>query len=287
MPARLAGDGLAASAEPGRGGVVVFRRAGGRRVPDLAAAAALSAPPRRVPRLVLLSAAAPRSEPSQPRLRRPETYRPEGSNPIARAWRELEALAAAKLPEAERIVLRPAPVATRDGGDFIARRLVGAVRRGATGVRPVPSTPGARRSRRGGAAAPSSAAPAGPGSTTSRRGAPCPCAAPCAWPACGASPWAGRAPAASSTTCATTGPSPARKIERELGFVPRTTSAEAVLAAFGRSGSGRPSRSPTTSASTSATSPPTSAPSSASCTTSTGGSRCRGSRTCRGRGGRC
>ncbi|HEV7787050.1 MAG TPA: 1-acyl-sn-glycerol-3-phosphate acyltransferase, partial [Thermoanaerobaculia bacterium] len=111
-------------------GVVVFRPqlAPGGAVPDLAAAADVLAgwARRRPPRLVLLSSAAA----LDPSHHNPgfvaESYRPEGANPIARAWRELEALAAAKLPETERIVLRPAPVAAREDADFIARRLAGA-----------------------------------------------------------------------------------------------------------------------------------------------------------------
>jgi 1-acyl-sn-glycerol-3-phosphate acyltransferase len=111
-------------------GVVIFRPRliRGGAMPDLAAAAdELGACARRQPaRLVLLSSAAA----LDPSHHNPgfvtETYRPEGSNSVARAWRELESLAAAKLPEAERIVLRPAPVAIRDGADFISRRLAGA-----------------------------------------------------------------------------------------------------------------------------------------------------------------
>lgn len=116
-------------ASPDTGKVVVFRPqlAPGGAVPDLAAAADLLAAcaARRPARLVLLSSAAA----LDPSHHNPgfvtESYRPAGSNPIARAWRQLEALAAAKLPDAERIVLRPATVAAGDNADFIARRLAG------------------------------------------------------------------------------------------------------------------------------------------------------------------
>lgn len=123
---------LAASREPQDGGVGVFRPrlAPGGAVPDLAAAAneldACAA--RRPSRLILLSSSAALDPSHNNPGFAPETYRPAGSNSIARAWRELEALAAAKLPDSEgieRIVLRPAPVAVRDGGGFIARRLAG------------------------------------------------------------------------------------------------------------------------------------------------------------------
>jgi 1-acyl-sn-glycerol-3-phosphate acyltransferase len=57
-----------------------------------------------------------------------EAHRSPGRNPIARAWLDLEALAEARLPPPqtlERIVLRPAPVVSRDGGDFFSRLLRG------------------------------------------------------------------------------------------------------------------------------------------------------------------
>ena len=122
----IAGPGDAVTED---GGVLVLRPplAPGGAVPDLAATADLlsECARQRPTRLVLLSSAAA----LDPSHRNPgfvsESYRPEGGNPVARAWRELEALAAAKLPAAERIVLRPAAVASRDGADFIARRLAG------------------------------------------------------------------------------------------------------------------------------------------------------------------
>jgi 1-acyl-sn-glycerol-3-phosphate acyltransferase len=120
-------ESLSASPEVGEPEVVVFRPqlAPGGAAPDLAAAGDALAACNRPARLVLLSSSAA----LDPSHHNPgfvaESYRPEGSNAIARAWRDLEALAAAKLPEAERIVLRPAPVAARDNADFIARRLAG------------------------------------------------------------------------------------------------------------------------------------------------------------------
>ncbi len=118
---------LEASAETGNVVVLRPRLAAGGAAPDLHAAADLltDCAARRPSRLILLSSSAA----LDPSHNNPgfvaESYRPEGSNPIARAWRELEALAAAKLPDAERIVLRSAPVAARDDAGFMARRLAG------------------------------------------------------------------------------------------------------------------------------------------------------------------
>lgn len=54
----------------------------------------------------------------------PESHRSPGRNPIARAWLDLEALFEARLPpDCERIVLRPAPVASFDGEDYFSRLL--------------------------------------------------------------------------------------------------------------------------------------------------------------------
>jgi 1-acyl-sn-glycerol-3-phosphate acyltransferase/nucleoside-diphosphate-sugar epimerase len=52
-----------------------------------------------------------------------EARRQAGRNPIAYAWLVVEALAKARLPGWERIVLRVAPVISRDGSDFFSRLL--------------------------------------------------------------------------------------------------------------------------------------------------------------------
>jgi 1-acyl-sn-glycerol-3-phosphate acyltransferase/nucleoside-diphosphate-sugar epimerase len=74
-------------------------------------------------RLVLLSSAAALDPNHHNTGYLCEAHRPAGRNPIARAWLDLEALAAARLPHLERIVLRPAPVIAADGADFFSRLL--------------------------------------------------------------------------------------------------------------------------------------------------------------------
>jgi len=139
----------AAFAGTGSGGAwdaVVYRpprRRDAPSLPDLADAAAFfaafagafsggAAANRRAPRLVLVSSAAAVSPSHHHPGYVEESERPPGRNPIARAWLDLEALAAARLgslePPPERIVLRPAalaPTAARDAGDPISRALGG------------------------------------------------------------------------------------------------------------------------------------------------------------------
>ena len=236
LTARLAGS-------PEAGKVVIVRPqlAPGAAVPDLAAAADLLAAcaARQPARLVLLSSAAA----LDPSHHNPgfvaESYRPEGSNPIARAWRELEALAAAKLPAAERIVLRPAPVAARDGADFIARRLAGR-----SAVVPPGYDPALQFLAPADlAAAVRHAVERGAGKPGLYHVAPL-----------------GALPLRTALRLAGTRSLPlglagvggeldylrhnwtvsGAKIERALGFVPTTTSVEAVLAAFGETGQAVP-----------------------------------------------
>ncbi|HEV8579674.1 MAG TPA: 1-acyl-sn-glycerol-3-phosphate acyltransferase [Thermoanaerobaculia bacterium] len=92
-------------------------------LPDLDEAEAFFASAAGVPRVILLSSAAAHA----PHHHNPgyvsESYRSQGTNPVAEAWRELEARFAARLPQAERIVLRPATVAARDSDDFFCRLL--------------------------------------------------------------------------------------------------------------------------------------------------------------------
>ncbi|HLX08906.1 MAG TPA: 1-acyl-sn-glycerol-3-phosphate acyltransferase [Thermoanaerobaculia bacterium] len=82
-----------------------------------------------IPRLVLVSSAAVVSPSHDHQGYTAESERPSGRHPIARAWLELEALAAARLrtlePSPEAIVLRPAAVAARDGEDELCRVLRG------------------------------------------------------------------------------------------------------------------------------------------------------------------
>jgi 1-acyl-sn-glycerol-3-phosphate acyltransferase/nucleoside-diphosphate-sugar epimerase len=95
--------------------------------PDLEAArTGLAGLARRRPgRLVLLSSAAALA----PHHHNPgyvaEDFRSAADNPVAAAWSRLEELAAEAFAAAERIVLRPAPVAVRGGGDPVARVLDG------------------------------------------------------------------------------------------------------------------------------------------------------------------
>jgi 1-acyl-sn-glycerol-3-phosphate acyltransferase len=159
VPARAAGaSGQAAgdaktghsaalsSGGPGAGGAweaVVYRpprQTGFPGRPDLADAAAFFAAfaqayaGDRAPRLVLVSSAAAVSPSHHHPGRAAESERPPGRNPIARAWLDLEGLAvrcrgesapegAAENPEL--IVLRPAAVAAADAQDELSRVLRG------------------------------------------------------------------------------------------------------------------------------------------------------------------
>ncbi|HSS77113.1 MAG TPA: 1-acyl-sn-glycerol-3-phosphate acyltransferase [Thermoanaerobaculia bacterium] len=220
-------------------GVVIYRPRliPGGAMPDLAAAADdLAACAHSQPaRLVLLSSAAA----LDPSHHNPgfvaETYRPEGTNPIARAWRELEALAAAKLPQAERIVLRPAPVAARENADFISRRLAGASAVVPPGfdpalqfLAPADLDAAVRCAVERGLGRPGlfHVAPRGtvPLRTAMRlAGVRC---LPLAWTGAGGE----------NDYLRHNWTVSGAKIERELGFVPKVTSVEAVLAAFGKAG---------------------------------------------------
>jgi 1-acyl-sn-glycerol-3-phosphate acyltransferase/nucleoside-diphosphate-sugar epimerase len=144
-----AAAGATAPLAPGDGerawDAVVYRpprRRGSPELPDLADAAAFFATLAqahagrgdRRPRLVLLSSAAAVSPSHHHPGWAAEAERPPGRNPIARAWLDLEALAAASLRDpaaadpwaaAELIVLRPAAVAAADGEDVLCRALRG------------------------------------------------------------------------------------------------------------------------------------------------------------------
>jgi len=136
------------------------RRRGMPEQPDLADAAAFFAAfaqayggsgaggrEDRRPRLVLISSAAAVSPSHHHPGWAAEAERPPGRNPIARAWLELEALAAASLGDAaaagrrqrapaELIVLRPAAVAAADGEDVLCSVLRGRIARVPAGFDP-------------------------------------------------------------------------------------------------------------------------------------------------------
>lgn len=226
------GRGIAEGVE-----LVVYRPPADRALPaapDLAAAEAeLDGAARARPaRLVLISSAAAHD----PQWQNPgylrERYRSPGRNPVARAWREVEALAAARLPGAERIVLRPAPVAVRDGGDFFSRLFAGRL-----AVTPPGYDPAIQVLAAGDlAAAVAGAVERGAGRPgiyhVAPRGA-VPVRAglrlagvrrlPVGWSA-------GRGPRSYLRHNWTVS---GRRIERELGFSPRRTSAEALIEAYG------------------------------------------------------
>ena len=115
----------AAAAAPGGAEVAVYRPRlkGGK--PDLAEAEEVFRAVAGLPRVVLLSSAAVHAPHHHNLGYVPEEYRSQGSNPIAKAWAELEARFAAHLPGVERIVLRPAPVPARDGSDPFSQLLSG------------------------------------------------------------------------------------------------------------------------------------------------------------------
>lgn len=194
-------------------------------LPDLEEARAFFRAAANVPRLVVVASAAAHV----PHHHNPgyvgEDYRPQGENPIAADWRELEALA----PGGKTVVLRAAPIAARDGGDLfsdllsreaalvppgydpalqflapedLAEAVALAAERGRPGVYNV---------------APRGAVPVRGALRLAgtRR-------VPLGWALGGRSDYLRHNWTVSG-----------RKIERELGFVPRRTSAEAVWAAYG------------------------------------------------------
>ncbi len=201
--------------------------------PDLADAAAVFAS-LQAPRVVLLSSSLVHDPSHHNQGYLPETQKPRGENPIARAWRELETLAESRCAGlgAELLILRPAPVVTRDGENFFSRLL-----RGRTAFVPAGFDPSLQLLAPGdldsavacaverGAGKPGvyHVAPAG---TVTVRGA-----LRLAGTRRLAGPrWAGAQLEYLRHSWTVSG----RKIERELGFVPAKTSAEAVLEAFGQ-----------------------------------------------------
>jgi 1-acyl-sn-glycerol-3-phosphate acyltransferase len=234
-----------------------LRRRGSPEQPDLAAAAAFFAAFAQVfgdggacpPRLVLISSAAAVSPSHHHPGQAAEAERPPGRNPIARAWLELEALAAAGLRDpaaagprgatAELIVLRPAAVAAADGEDVLCRVLRGRAARVPAGFDPTVQllspddlAAAVEHALRRGAGKPGiyHVAPAGamPLRAALRlagaRRLPL-----------GVLPAGGRLDYLRHGSTVSGG-----KIERELGFTPRATTAAAVAAELApRNGSGR------------------------------------------------
>jgi 1-acyl-sn-glycerol-3-phosphate acyltransferase len=202
-------------------------------VPDLDEAEGFFRAAARLPRIVLLSSAAVHAPHHHNLGFVPETYRSQASNPIAAAWAELEARFAAGLPAAERIVLRPAPVPARDGRDLFSRLLSG---RGAAvppGFDPALQflAPGDLAEAVACAVERGSGRPGvyhvAPRGAVSVRGALRLAGVrrvPLRWIDRGG--W--------SDYLRHNWTVSGRKIETELGFVPRQTSADAVLAAFGK-----------------------------------------------------
>ena len=218
-----------AVAEPPQGvevAVYLPRRREGR--PDLEEARALSRAAAGVPRLLVVSSAAAHVPHHHNLGYVEEAYRAQGSNPIAGAWRELEAL----FPEERTIVLRPAPLAARDGGDLLSDLLSGRAGVVPPGYDPVLQflapedlaeavALAAERGRPG-------AYNVAPRGAVSARGALRLAGVrrvPLGW-----------APGGRSDYLRHNWTVSGRKIARELGFEPRRTSVEAVQAAYGSGG---------------------------------------------------
>jgi 1-acyl-sn-glycerol-3-phosphate acyltransferase len=207
--------------------VYLPRRREGR--PDLAEAAAFFRAAVGVPRLVVVSSAAAHAPHHHNLGYVEESYRSQGPNPVAEAWRELEAL----VPEEKTIVLRPAPLAARDGGDLFSSLLSGRAAVVPPGYDPalqilapedLAEAVALAVERGAGKPGVYNVAPRG---AVSVRGA---------LRLAGARRlplgWAGGPLEYLRHNWTVSG----RRIERELGFVPRKSSAEAVLAAYGGTG---------------------------------------------------
>jgi 1-acyl-sn-glycerol-3-phosphate acyltransferase len=205
----------------------------GSGLPDADEAEAFFRAAGRVPRAVLLASAAVHAPHHHNLGYVSESYRSQGSNPVAGAWAELEARFASRLPEAERIVLRPAPVAAPDGNDFFSRLLSGRAAVVPPGFDPALQLLAPEDL----AAAVACAVERGAGKPGAYFVAP-----RGAVPVRGALRLAGvrRLPLRWLDRGGWSGylrhnwTVSGSRIETELGFVPRTTSAEAVLAAFGK-----------------------------------------------------
>jgi len=230
LAGRLAG---CLTSSPDDAEVAVYRPRLNAGKPDLREAEEVFRQSSRVPRAVLVSSAAVHAPHHHNLGYVPESYRSQGSNPVAQAWSELEARFAARLPAAERIVLRPVTVPARDGSDPFSRLLSGRSAAVPPGFDPALQLLAPEDL----AEAVACAVERGPGRPGVYHVAP-----------------RGAVPVRSALRLAGVRPFPlrwldrsgmsaylrhnwtvsGRKIETELGFVPRRTSAEAVLAAFGK-----------------------------------------------------
>ena len=206
--------------------VYLPRRRAGR--PDLAEAEAFFRAAAGLPRLVVVSSAAALPPHHHNLGYVDEAYRSQGDDPIAGLWRRLEEMA----PEGpETIVLRPASLAARDGGDLLSELLSRRAAVVSPGYDPalqllapedLAEAVALAVERGAGKPGVYHVAPRG---AVSVRGA---------LRLAGARRiplgWTGSGYLRHNATVS------GHKIERELGFVPRASSAEAVRAAFGRPG---------------------------------------------------
>ena len=229
--ARRLGGRLAAGPEGAEVAIYRPRLSGGK--PALEEAEEVFRRVSGLPRAILLASAAVHAPHHHNLGYVSEEYRSQGSNPVARAWSELEARFAAGLPGAERIVLRPAAVAARDSGDFLCRLLAARAAMVPPGFDPALQllAPGDL------AEAVACAVERGPGRHGAYHVAPLgavPLRAALRLAGARRLPLRWIDPGGWSDTLRHNGTVSGRKIEMELGFVPRTTSAEALLAAFGK-----------------------------------------------------
>lgn len=219
--------------------VAVYRPSTRDLKPDLAEGARALAALSSAPRGILLSSTAA-LDPSHHNLGFvAEDYRSAGANPIAAAWRKLEERALAQL--AEPLILRPAPVVRRGkgGADFFSRLLSARAAVVPPGYDPALQFLAVDDLAEGVAVAVEKGAGRSgiyhlaPRSVVSVRGALRLAGAlrvPLAW-----APSARLGYLRHNTTVS------GAKMARELGFVPKKTSAEAIAGAFGRRASPLPS----------------------------------------------
>lgn len=206
--------------------------------PDPREAEAFFRNPPRLRRLVLLSSSRALAPSHHNQGYVSEGYRSQGSHPVSVAWRELEEQAVARLPGTEVLVLRPAPVAARDSADPICRLLSGRTALAPPGYDPVLQLLAPEDLAEAvacvvekGAGKPGiyNVAPAGVVPVRRALRLAGVRRLPMAWAP------GGRAAYLRHNWTVSGG-----KIERDLGFTPQKTSAQAVIAAFGRAGSEAP-----------------------------------------------